>query len=114
MNENLDKFVAMYITFPNKKCFRCDILVMYLCCLHFPRQTQTARSVCVTAALPGYLWQAVRSGLKDDQKNSNGHSDLLQLQVVSHPGPAQHTTHTVLGGHSDLAQTYGQVVKFGR
>lgn len=63
--------------------------------------------------LPGYLRQAVGPGLKDDQQNSDGHSDLLQLQVVSHPGPAQHPTHAVLGGHSDLAQTDGQAVQFG-
>ncbi len=65
------------------------------------------------AALPGYLWQAVRSGLKDDQKNSDGHSDLLQLQVMSHPGPTQHTTNAVLCGHGDLSQTNGQAVQFG-
>lgn len=59
------------------------------------------------------LWQAVRSSLKDNQKNPNGHSDLLQLQVLSHPGPAQHTTHAVLGCNSYLAQTNGQTVKLG-
>lgn len=63
--------------------------------------------------LPGYLWKAVRSGFKDNQKNSNGHSDLLKLQVLSHPGPAQHTTHTVLRSHGYLPHTYGQAVKFG-
>lgn len=69
--------------------------------------------IYVVVAMPVDLWQAVRSSLKDDQKNPNGHSDLLQLQVLSHPGPAQHTTHTVLGCYSYLTQTYGQTVKFG-
>lgn len=49
-----------------------------------------------------YLRKAVRPSLKDNQKNPNGHSDLLQNEVISHPRPAQHTPHTVLCSHRYL------------
>lgn len=78
------------------------IIITALICAHVP--------LC----LQQYLWQTVRSGLKDDQKNPDWYCNLLQLQIVSHSGPAQHATHTVLGGYSYLVQAYGQAIYFGR
>lgn len=61
-----------------------------------------------------YLRQTVGSGLEDDQQHSDGHGDLLQLQAMSHPGPAQHPAHAVLGGGGNLPQADGQAAQFGR
>lgn len=57
------------------------------------------------------LWETVRAGLKYDQQDSYGDSDLLQLQVVGHPGPPQHLAHAVPGRRSDLTQADGQAVQ---
>lgn len=72
--------------------------------------TRVDRSVL---GMTSYLGKAVRSGLEDDQKDSYGHGYLLQLQVVSHPGPAQHAAHAVPSRHSNLPQTDGQRGEFG-
>lgn len=59
------------------------------------------------------LWETVRAGLKDDQQDTDGDSDLFQLQVVGYPCPPQHLAHTIPGGHSNLTQADGQAVQLG-
>lgn len=59
-----------------------------------------------------YLRKAVRPSLKDNQKNPDWHSDLLQEEVRSHPCPAQHTPHAVLRSDRYLTQTNGQAIEF--
>lgn len=57
------------------------------------------------------LWETVRTWLKDDQQDTDGDSDLFQLQIVGHPGPPQHPTNAILGGHSKLTQANGKAVQ---
>lgn len=57
------------------------------------------------------LRETIRTRLKDDQQDTDWHSDLFQLQVVGHPGPPQHPTHAVPGRHGKLAEANSQAVQ---
>lgn len=57
------------------------------------------------------LWEAIGTRLKDDQQDTDGDSDLFQLEVVGHPGPPQHPPHTIPGGHGKLTEANGKAVQ---
>lgn len=81
------------------------------------KQTQEQKQTTLfmySCAFCADLRQAVWPWLKDDQQYSNGHSDLLQLQVVCNTSPAQNPANTVLRGHRNLTQTDGQTVQLRR
>ncbi|TNN33464.1 hypothetical protein EYF80_056370 [Liparis tanakae] len=60
------------------------------------------------------LREAVGPRLEDDQQHPDGDGDLLQLQVVGHPGPPHHAPHAVPGRHGQLAEADGEAVQLRR
>lgn len=61
-----------------------------------------------------YLRKTIWAWLEDDQQDTNGDSDLLQLQVVGHPGSPQHSAYAIFGGNSKLTKSDGKTVQFSR
>lgn len=61
----------------------------------------------------GHLGQRVRPRLEYHQQHPDRDGDLLQLQPVGQPGPAQHPPDVRVAGLGDLLEAVREVLKLG-